>query len=103
MPATDARGLAGWMIAVDTRVLSLAARRSDAVDYVVAPILHAARVSLRLNPPPMLRTTDHVVNDAVALDGTKTAWATFGILYVLAMGIPHAIALKHRSAAPASL
>ena len=40
---------------------------------------------------------------AVALDGTKTAWATFGIIYVLAMGIPQAIALKHRSAAPASL
>jgi len=40
---------------------------------------------------------------AVALDGTETAWVTFGILYFFAMAIPHGIALKHRSAPPPSL
>ena len=40
---------------------------------------------------------------AVALDGTETAWVTFGILYFFAMAIPHGIALKHRGAPPPSL
>lgn len=40
---------------------------------------------------------------AIALDGTETAWVTFGVLYFFAMVVPHGIAVKHRSAAPASL
>ena len=40
---------------------------------------------------------------AIALDGTETAWLTFGVVYLFALVVPHGIAGKHRSAVPASL
>ena len=35
---------------------------------------------------------------AVFMDGTAVAWSTFFAVYVAAVGVPHAVGFKHRSA-----